>query len=104
MSYLLITVLIYLISVTILHIIAYIYWFYKDSKGSTLADMYNYICEKVEISFIVAWIPFVNTLLIVVSIIAIIFYKILDILSFIFIKIKNILLNFMGKLGNIKIK
>ena len=104
MNILLIIALIYFISVIILRIIAYIYWSYNDDKGSTLADMYNYIYKETDIFCALLWFPFVNTVLLIGFIIGIITWIILYIILFIIIKIKYTFLSFIGKFANIKIK
>lgn len=104
MNILLIIVLIYFISVIISHIIAYIYWSYNDSKGCTLADMYNYIYKETNIPFALLWFPFVNTVLLIAFVIGIITGIILYIILFVIIKLKYTFLNFIGKFANIKIK
>ena len=96
---------IYLISVVILHLAAYIYWLYNDKEGSTLNDMYNFytnteIYTGIEISPRQFWIPIWNTILFIAAIAGIIAIPIASIIC----TIICMFLDFVKKLGNIKIK
>lgn len=96
---------IYLISVVILHLAAYIYWSHKDKKGSTLNDMYNFYTDTniytgIEISPQQFWIPIWNTILFIAAIAGVIVIPIASIICV----IVCMFLDFVKKFGNIKIK
>ena len=68
---------IYLVSVVVLHLAAYIYWSYNDKKGSTLNDMYNFYTDtnvyaNIEIDPQQFWIPIWNTILFIAAIVGIV--------------------------------